>query len=60
MAQWEANDEVQKVAEKFILANCYNPEVALSLLSGKCQVSESQNTDGLVEITLFTKRNNSV
>ena len=27
--EWEAtNSEIRKVAEKFVMANCYNPKVA--------------------------------
>lgn len=45
--EWDAeNPEILAVAEKFIFANCYNPQVAGSLLaeSGSrppCQVSET-------------------
>ncbi|MEG4279971.1 hypothetical protein QUA62_21210 [Microcoleus sp. MON1_C1] len=42
--EWEAEDpEILAVAEKFIFANCYNPQVAGSILaqSGQCQVSET-------------------
>jgi putative transposase len=39
-AQWETPDsQVQQVAEKFVFANCYNPQVAGVML--ECQVSES-------------------
>jgi putative transposase len=40
-AQWETPDsQVQQVAEKFVFANCYNPQAAGVMLS-QCQVSES-------------------
>ncbi|WP_255362910.1 MULTISPECIES: hypothetical protein [unclassified Anabaena] len=36
--EWEAtNEEVEQVASKFILANCYNPQVAGSILQEKQQ-----------------------
>ncbi|MEG5234149.1 hypothetical protein QUB77_07830 [Microcoleus sp. AT9b-C3] len=49
--EWEAEDpEILAVAEKFIFANCYNPQVAGSILaqSGQCQVSETYNWRGFV------------
>jgi len=37
-AQWEAPEgEVHEVADKFVLANCFNPQIA-SLALGRCQV----------------------
>ncbi|WP_341737391.1 hypothetical protein [Microcoleus sp. CAWBG640] len=35
--------EILAVAEKFVIANCYNPQVAGNILaqSGQCQVSET-------------------
>lgn len=42
-AQWEAPEgEVHEVADKFVLANCFNPQIAsLALGLGQCQVSET-------------------
>jgi len=42
--EWEAQDpEILAVAEKFVFANCYNPQIAGNILSelGQCQVSET-------------------
>lgn len=42
--EWEAEDpEILAIAEKFVIANCYNPQVAGNILAelGQCQVSET-------------------
>lgn len=34
MALWEAPDEeIQEVAQKFVLANCYDPKIAMQLFN---------------------------
>ncbi|MEH2364022.1 hypothetical protein [Nostoc sp.] len=61
--EWEANNgEIEKVAEKFIFANCYNPQFVGSVLQKQgedeeevqYQVSESQNPQGFVEKEVLT------
>ncbi|MHC5613880.1 MAG: hypothetical protein ACYTXA_23525 [Nostoc sp.] len=61
--EWEANNgEIEKVAEKFIFANCYNPQFVGSVLQkqgedeeeAQCQVSESQKPQGFVEREVLT------
>ena len=38
-AQWEAtNPEVQEVAEKFVMANCYDPKIAMQFFNDVSQV----------------------
>ncbi len=50
--EWEVSGEVIEVAEKFIFANCYNPQIAgrilqkntekeLETVDSECQVSET-------------------
>ena len=48
-------EEISAIAEKIILANRYNPQVA-SLMFSRCQVSERQDSDYCVEsapVTIF-------
>jgi len=53
-AQWEASDEeISAIAEKFILANSYNPQAAILMFS-RCQVSKRQDSDYCVESAPFT------
>ncbi len=56
--EWEVkNEEIEKVASKFILANCYNLPFASNVLQTsnedgqmkQCQVSKTQNPQDLVE-----------
>ncbi len=52
---WEKNAEVEAVAKQFVLANCYNPEVAALLFESlQYQVSETQTPQGFVDFDLFT------
>ena len=45
-ADWEAeNPEIPEVAEKLILANCYNPQIAGNLLAGRVAVPGIENPD---------------
>ncbi|MEK0187678.1 transposase [Microcoleus anatoxicus] len=62
-ADWEAeNPEIVEVAEKFILANCYNPQIAGNLLAGRvqCQVSKTQTPHDFVDFTSFTILNKNL
>ena len=53
---WKPPDEIQAVAEKFVLANCFDPKVAgiqfdtgdgktTEKKSDRCQVTDRQNPD---------------
>ncbi|MEG4342957.1 hypothetical protein QUB70_06635 [Microcoleus sp. A003_D6] len=48
--------------EKFILANCYNPQVAGNILAGKsqCQVSETQTPHDFVDFDSLTILNKNL
>ncbi|WP_245876117.1 hypothetical protein [Tychonema bourrellyi] len=61
-ADWEAeNPEIVEVAEKFILANCYNPQIAGNLLASQpCQVSETQTPHNFVDFTSLTILNKNL
>jgi hypothetical protein len=55
------NPEIPEVAEKFILANCYNPQIAGNLLARRqCQVSETQTPHDFVDFTSFTILNKNL
>ncbi|MBW4518878.1 MAG: hypothetical protein KME16_04140 [Scytolyngbya sp. HA4215-MV1] len=45
--EWNAPvEEIRSVAEKFVLANCYNSEAALTQMERqRCQVTKRQNPD---------------
>ncbi|MEA5623172.1 hypothetical protein [Nostoc sp. UHCC 0251] len=60
--EWEANNgDIEKVAEKFIFANCYNSQFVASVLQKQGEdeeeaqcLSESQNPQGFVEKEVLT------
>jgi hypothetical protein len=70
--EWDAeNPEILAVAEKFVFANCYNPQIAGQILQqtteipppgddSQCQVSETYNWQGFVEKVFFTSLNKNL
>jgi hypothetical protein len=56
------NPEIKEVAEKFIKANCYNPQVAGNILADKsqCQVSETPTPHNFEDFTSLTILNKNL
>ncbi|NES96364.1 MAG: hypothetical protein F6K32_14245 [Desertifilum sp. SIO1I2] len=49
-AEWEINGEVEAVAKKFVLANCYDPKIGMRFFEEELyQVPETQNPQGFDE-----------